>query len=103
MGFLDRIQAHPQAHQLLMELPAFWPMEERDLDRWRAHEAAGVAAEWRLREREERRRRIPGCWGSSDCFVGKRVFLFWMVCTIELIFREKNGTKQGRVERKREN
>lgn len=94
-----------------MEVLALPPMEERDLA---AGEAAMAAAGWRLREREESLRRRLGCWSSEtaagvergrDCLDDcKRVVLFWMVWTIELMVGVvKEGKKKrgkGKSERR---
>lgn len=70
MGFLERIQDQPQSHHFLMELPAYSPMEDTDLDLWNAHEAEGEEEMGCiLREREESLLLIP-CFESWDCETG---------------------------------
>lgn len=91
VGFLERTQAQPKSHHFLMELPAFSPMEERDLDLCKAHEVAGEEEieGWSLREREESLLLKDG-WllSEGDDEIGKDLFvvLCWIVWTIELIF-----------------
>lgn len=54
MGFLERIKDQPQSHHFFMELPAYSPIEETDLDLRNAHEAAaGEEMGWILKEIEE--------------------------------------------------
>lgn len=65
MGFLDRIQDHPQSHHFLMEPPAYSPIDDTDFDLRNAHEETEKEEDeeeigWKLREREESLLRIPG-------------------------------------------
>lgn len=54
MGFLERTQLQPQSHHFLIEVPAYSPMEDTDLDLRNAHEEAGDdEMGWRLSDREE--------------------------------------------------
>lgn len=78
MGFLERIQDKPQSHHFLIEPPAFSPMEETDLDLRSAHEAAGEAMGWILREREESLLRRPCSLESSGCETGSAAWVVGM-------------------------
>lgn len=76
MGFLERIQEKPQSHHFFMEVPAYSPMEDTDFDLWKAHEVAGAAMGWILREREESLlRRLTCSLEESDCETGSAWFV----------------------------